>query len=88
MATFRICRLIVSIQTCRHVLRIADAIEGQLLHHQARDDLSLSRDLQGGFLREQLLLTDEKGKQLDLLPIERIVDITQPLVLVVVVALC
>ncbi|MCY1303001.1 hypothetical protein D9M70_526880 [compost metagenome] len=88
LAIRRICGLIVPIKTRRHVLRIANTVENQLFHHQARDDLGLPGNLQCGLLCEEFLLTDQEGKQLDLLPIETVVNITQPLVLINVIALC
>jgi hypothetical protein len=60
----------------------------ELLDHKTCNDLRFACDLQRGFLRKQLLLTDEKGEQLDMLPVKRVVHIPQPLLFILVVALC
>lgn len=62
-------------------------MEGEFFDHQARDDLRLAGDLQRALLGEQLLLTNGEREQLDLLAVECIVYIPQPLILVFVVAL-
>jgi hypothetical protein len=55
--------------------------------YQSRDDLRLSGDLQAGILGEKLLLTNQVREKLDLLTVQCIVDIAQPLIFVLIVAL-
>jgi hypothetical protein len=67
---------------------IANAMEGEFVDHQARHDLGLAGALQIDLDGQQILLADQKCEQPDLQPVEMIVHIAQPFVLVVVVALC
>ena len=83
MTSLRICSLIVAIETRRYILSVANAVEREIFDHQTRDDLGLARDLQRSLLREQLLLTDEECEELDLLPVECVMYVAQPFILVV-----
>jgi hypothetical protein len=77
-APLRIGGLVVSVQTGRHVPDVPDAVKQQLVNHQPRHDLRLAGELQGSFLGEEFLLADEEREKLDLLPVKRIVNVTQP----------
>jgi len=64
VTSLRICGLIVSIETRRYILSVANAVEREIFDHQRRDDLGLARDLQRSLLREQLLLPTRNVKSL------------------------
>lgn len=66
---------------------IANAMEGEFVDHQARDDPGLAGALQVDLGGQQILLADQECEQPDLQPAEMVVNIAQPFIPVVVVTL-
>ena len=79
-------RGVVAVQAGGRVGRIAQAMEAQLLDHQPRDDLRLARLLERRLHGMQFLLPDEESEQPDVDPVQVVVHVAQPLVLVLVLA--
>ena len=79
--------LVVAGQTSGNLVSIAYPVKGQFLNHQPSDDLGLACTLQRCLDGQQLLLSNQKSEQPNLNAVQVIMDITQPFVFILVVAL-